>query len=925
MRRTIRYELLIAATFGLTMATPLAQAADSSDAVPPIRLLRMKLDPYGYPRPAPGAVDVPVGTSLFFELGFDDKQTNDAVLEDSVAVRIEAEGVSPIELLRPRRRFADGYHGKFTADKRRGSALAVYIDGGVGLRPSTTYTVTVAARSRNGGVLRPAAGTWRFTTAAAATSHALRFRLDTSKPAVRWHGGFFTGFCKPSFCTSASNRIKGYELMDAVRKRYPKAWSLQRDFTMTGMEHQPRFLSNRPPNVVRERETRRIVAIERRERGTLLSVEDFFGHRQYGIASGRPLADDYHPSDEVLIADGVSHARAKVLAVVDDSADARSLLVTLLDEPPAGWKLAYSGPLPEAEDPAAPGLFPPGGCYLRKFRPAGTPCYYWGRLDKEWDIAHRRFGRRLVVNFAEAPGDLSVDGGNWTYPKDYAEYHRVVRAYTTHLIERYGDACLDFTWSVFNEPDLARLFWRSGDWDELQRFYDYTVDGILRSFEEAGYDSRRVMVGGLEIGAIFGTHIEGPVLKRFLTHCSPTATHADALPQNAAFADRRLDGQRSRRVEGLCRKHDGRGSPCDFISIHSYNESRMTAAKLARAKQLALQIDADYYDDLWVSSFESCPNWAPPPDVAAADSYLGNGYFPTWCADVTRRQLQQAADDGRYAFGETILTFWPWPNQGFGGHNAATRVIPVDEDGDGKPDREETVAMPILHFLGLLSSMGDEYRVLPEQTVGGHVVSGFASVGEKSASVLLYSHHAYDVESRSRATFQITLDVGPLPWREVRVREYRFDKDHNSYYRLGRKLRENPGGGASLRRCRPGEVDELIAALTSDDLQAQLAAIRRAATLRDLPGEVLMAASKLHEQTPHDEIRTAIETAAAEIQARKPCYGVEEVDRVRELSQLRVTGESRHTVGADEMLRLPVALAANGADFIVVEPQRAQR
>ena len=32
-----------------------------------------------------------------------------------------------------------------------------------------------------------------------------------------------------------------------------------------------------------------------------------------------------------------------------------------------------------------PGLFPPGGCYLRKFNPVGTPCFYWGRLDKEWD------------------------------------------------------------------------------------------------------------------------------------------------------------------------------------------------------------------------------------------------------------------------------------------------------------------------------------------------------------------------------------------------------------------------------------------------------------------------------------------------------------------------------------------------------------
>jgi hypothetical protein len=213
----------------------------------------------------------------------------------------------------------------------------------------------------------------------------------------------------------------------------------------------------------------------------------------------------------------------------------------------------------------------------------------------------------------------------------------------------------------------------------------------------------------------FGANIERPILKMFLSHCSPTATYEGALPENAAYADNRLDGQRSQRVERLCRATGGRGSPCDFISVHSYNASAVMAAKLKRAKQIALETDAGYYADLWVNSFESCPGWAPPPDVAAADSYLGNGYFPTWCADVVRRQLARAAEDPRYACGETILTFWPWPNQNFRGMNGATRVIAVDENGDGRSDREDTVAMPILSFLELLSSMGDTFRVLPEQ------------------------------------------------------------------------------------------------------------------------------------------------------------------------------------------------------------------
>ena len=60
----------------------------------------------------------------------------------------------------------------------------------------------------------------------------------------------------------------------------------------------------------------------------------------------------------------------------------------------------------------------------RKQRPHGTPCYYWGRLDKEFDLIHRRDGRRLMVNFADATGDLARDGRSRTMPKDLAQWHR---------------------------------------------------------------------------------------------------------------------------------------------------------------------------------------------------------------------------------------------------------------------------------------------------------------------------------------------------------------------------------------------------------------------------------------------------------------------------------------------------------------------
>ncbi len=754
-----------------------------------VELLTQEPDPHGFPRPARGSRDVPLRTSLYFELGLSqDAARGDEVDSESVAVIIQETGGRAVELMGPGRKFAPGVTG-WTRPRQSlsgAASLAVYLEAPAPLHPSTTYEMRVAARSRAGAVLATNEGrAWTFTTETNAGLRGLEFALDFKKEPVRWHGAFFSGFCNVLFCSDNATFGPTYELMDQARKEHPRAWSYQRDFWMTGTEFQPQaFLPPRPPNIVRERETRRIVSMEKRTNGVLLRVEDVFGHEQYGVPANRPLSEDYHKTDEILVADGVSDAKGVVLAV---SEPAGTILVGPLADPPGGWKIAYSGALPDRENPDAPGLFPPGGCYLRKLNPSGTPCYFWGRLDKEWDLARRRHGRRVLVNFADAAGDLARDGRSWTTVKDYAEWHEVALAIAGHILDRYGADALGFTWSVFNEPDLGGLFWRA-DWTELQTFYDDTTDAILRAAEDRGYDSRQMFVGGLELGGIFGVNLR---LTEFLAHCSPRAGAAGALPMNAAYADHRLDGKRSRRVESLCAAHGGKGSPCDFVSIHSYNRAEIMAAKLIRAKEIALEIDPDYYGDLWVNSHESCPDWMPPPDLAAADSYLGNGYFPTWCADVIHRQLLRAEGDIRFARGETILTVFP-PNQNFGGMPAFTRLIHCDDNGDGRESRAVTIPMPIFHVLGLLADMGPSYWALPGRRVGGHVVGGFASREGSVARALVYAHGAQDTQSRSESEFDVTLEVGGLDPGEMSVREYRFDRDHNSYFQAGRELRDRP-------------------------------------------------------------------------------------------------------------------------------------
>jgi len=462
---------------------------------------------------------------------------------------------------------------------------------------------------------------------------------------------------------------------------------------------------------------------------------------------------------------------------------------------------------------------------------------------------------------------------------------------------------------------------------ELQKFYDYTIDGILRAFEDRGYDSNRVMVGGLELGGIFGVHLR---IQDFLVHCSPRADASKAAPVrkgqaptlvllNAAFADRRLDGKRSRRVESLCRKHKGRGSPCDFVSIHAYNTSQLMADKLIRAKEIALDIDPEYYASLWVNSHEACPGWDMPPDPAFGDSYLGNGYFPTWCVDVMRRQLQKAADDARFGFGESILTFWPWPNANFGGGNACTRVIQIDDDADGRLDRSATVAMPILHFLGLTSRMGNQYLVLPERTIGAHSVSGIASRTDDRTQLVVYSHSPLDTESRSEQEFEIELNLSGVPGRKVHVTEYRFDKDHNSYFRLARSQRERRIAATSdLTDEMKQRIRAAVRKLESGEKPTILQGLQELSELGPAAKSALASLYVLVQNSPDGEVRAKATETAVRLNARE-AYSPDVLRQVEEFSQLRSTATSTHSIEAEGRLQLKLSISGNGANVVVIE------
>ncbi len=395
-----------------------------------------------------------------------------------------------------------------------------------------------------------------------------------------------------------------------------------------------------------------------------------------------------------------------------------------------------------------------------------------------------------------------------------------------------------------------------------------------------------------------------------------------ALPRNAAFADRRLEGKRSRRVEALCGAHAGKGTPCDFVSVHAYNKAEVMAAKLIRAKEMALEIDPEYYKGLWVNSHEACPDWLPPPDEAAADSYLGNGYFPTWCLDVVDRQLARAAGDRRFAFGETILTVWPPPGN-FAGINAVSRVFHVDDNGDGKGDRTVTLPMPIFHVLGLLADLGANYWVLPARSEGGHRVGGFASRDDRGVvRAVLYTHQAEDTQSRSDAAFDITLKLGGVADDgAVRVSQWHFDREHNSPFKVARAFRERAAIG---ERSSPARVAALIRGLESGDRVAQRKALDSvpklgAAGRQAIAPAILKLAGQETDQVVRDLAKETLRAAFAPM-----AYSRAEVEEIAKLCECHSTGTGVRAREADGGVRVETRLAGNGCVFLRIEPENGR-
>lgn len=732
------------------------------------------------PRPCDGDADITPSTSIYFELLVPllGHYPTNGVDPDTVVLTITPEGGSTDTVFGPDQVWAPGWTGKAYDPFFSGTDWVFGFESvpEAPLAASTTMTLEVTGETEFGEEVDPSTSTWSFTTRRDLSGSSLSFDVDLAGPSVEWAGRWHAGTAKVNFNTSRlyDQRVV-YELMEDVRTRVPEFMLQHRDAAWSGDYYRSNIFDGNP-NIVRQRETRRILSFENVGSVTRLTLTDLEEHDLYGVPAGRPLADDYTVGEKVLVCDA-DQSEVREIVAIDDVAD--TIDVTRLAAPLDEWVPGNPDSAPE-DNPEVPDHFTHPLAALRKYENDGTLVYYWTRVDDELD-QHVTHGRKPLVRIDNVPVDLcetglpanSNGGACDNAPKNYVQWDEYVYTVIDHLIDRYGSRTAGWYFSIGNEPTLSS-FWRPR-FNETFRYYDVTSNAMLRAFEDNGYDSSTILVGGVEDAPIGNRHLE-----EVLYHCSPAVDNPNEgfNEENLVCSDPAFDGLVSGRVADICAVNQNQGCPFDFYSIHPYRHAEESYDLLSLSWDEIRSIDPDYYTPFRVNSHEAGPEWQPQQDPAAKNVFAASGFFPTWGADQFQRLLADAMADPVRAAGESVITTWPFNYNFAQGTQSVASVMRVDTDGDGMQDDVDAIGNTFFRFVELISGMSHTVADIGAVSDAGVRIGGWRSVEAHGDSILLFAHDRLDPDDREALGWNVTLNLSGVRYPRVDVTEYRIDRDH---------------------------------------------------------------------------------------------------------------------------------------------------
>jgi xylan 1,4-beta-xylosidase len=403
----------------------------------------------------------------------------------------------------------------------------------------------------------------------------------------------------------------------------------------------------------------------------------------------------------------------------------------------------------------------------------GNPVYDFKIVDGIFD-ALQAAGVRPMVELGFMPKDLAaeaegrhepyqvhypasaVSGASNNPPKDYRKWSALVRAITSHLVERYGrETVLGWYFEVWNEPNID--YWHSTP-DEYWRLYDYAVAGV------------RAALPGARVGGPAST---GP----------GNAKAAKFLDDFLAHVDRGRSAA------------SGESVPLDFISFHAKGRPQVVEGHVRMGLSSELTDVARGFDIVAkYPKFRSLPiilSEADPEGCAAcsmkvnpANAYRNGPLYATYTAAAIKA-LFNLQDRSKV----NLLAMLSWSFE-FEGKDYFEGFRTLATNGVDKP---------VLNVFRMAALMSGE-RVMTSST--GQVplddilskgvtqtpdVDAIATMADSEAAIMLWNYHEDDLPAAS-AEVDVTIAGIPLGVKKVLLEHYRVDNTHSNSYTVWKAM-----------------------------------------------------------------------------------------------------------------------------------------
>lgn len=404
------------------------------------------------------------------------------------------------------------------------------------------------------------------------------------------------------------------------------------------------------------------------------------------------------------------------------------------------------------------------GCEIYSEDARGNPQFNWQVCDQVFDYIVS-MGFDIVVDFTLMPMELASNktrlqpwfGGNMSPPMSHEKWANLVYETTKHLVERYGlERVSNWYFEVWNEPDLAWLFWIAdtdnpdsrlrewGDMDAYNKLYDYTADAVKRAHPD-------LWVGG---PAVAGAYIE------------PFLEHQEKKNY--------LTGKK--------------GTPVDFLSFHSYGSVfEKVINKIDEIHRTAGSINKVYQHLPYIiSEFSPSPYDLP---------WYVSRYPAIWLIAAVDAIFNYADQCQRPDFLPRMMIYWTSPVIKDFGEDAVNK----ETDGLATTLGNNLFKLPVFNAFEMLGYLSNErVRVInsipfPDykenlENEFVNLLSAIATRSDSSFEVLVYQFTENDAFSQKKKEYQIKLNIKNIPDTGYYLRKFALNEYEGNSYRAWKRL-----------------------------------------------------------------------------------------------------------------------------------------